>query len=167
MAMLFFSSLRKKSVPGSITKGLATRRLSFARKNSRGVVVLCRARGYSSRKGGAFELSQKRLVNFEGESVEYLVADSLHGYAMGESVMPVHIWREFDDGDYWCCVALADDDEIGRASILKPAFRAGCIIEAVDLFRTGMHGSHQDCGRAPATFDKQARYMRVDRSQSS
>jgi integrase len=33
-----------------------------------------------TQKGGAFELSTKRRVNFEGETVEYLAADSLKSY---------------------------------------------------------------------------------------
>ncbi|MEX3686445.1 tyrosine-type recombinase/integrase [Paraburkholderia sp. BR14263] len=33
-----------------------------------------------TQKGGPFELSVKRRVNFEGEAVEYLAADSLQSY---------------------------------------------------------------------------------------
>ena len=33
-----------------------------------------------AQKGGAFELSAKRRVNFDGEAVEYLAVDSLQSY---------------------------------------------------------------------------------------
>ncbi|MFL9960242.1 site-specific integrase [Paraburkholderia sediminicola] len=36
-----------------------------------------------TQKGGAFELSVKRRVNFDGETVEYLAADSLQSYVTG------------------------------------------------------------------------------------
>lgn len=39
-----------------------------------------RTRLVLTQKGGAFELSTKRRVNFDGESVEYLAADSLQSY---------------------------------------------------------------------------------------
>lgn len=38
---------------------------------------MLRTRLILTQKGGAFELSAKRRVNFEGETVEYLAADSL------------------------------------------------------------------------------------------
>lgn len=36
-----------------------------------------------TQKGSAFELSVKRRVNFDGETVEYLAADSLQSYVTG------------------------------------------------------------------------------------
>jgi integrase/recombinase XerD len=36
-----------------------------------------------TQKGGAFELSVKRRVNFDGQTVEYLAADSLQSYVTG------------------------------------------------------------------------------------
>lgn len=39
-----------------------------------------RTRLILTQKGGPFELSVKRRVNFDGETVEYLAADSLQSY---------------------------------------------------------------------------------------
>ena len=42
-----------------------------------------RTRLILTQKGGAFELSVKRRVNFGGETVEYVAADSLQSYVTG------------------------------------------------------------------------------------
>jgi integrase len=44
---------------------------------------MLRTRLILTQKGGPFELSVKRRVNFDGETAEYLVADSLQSYATG------------------------------------------------------------------------------------
>jgi integrase/recombinase XerD len=52
--------------------------VSLDRSEYRGLMP--RTRLILAQKGGAFELSTKRRVNFEGETVEYLAADSLQSY---------------------------------------------------------------------------------------
>ena len=42
--------------------------------------LMPRTRLILTQKGGPFELSVKRRVNFDGETVEYLAADSLQSY---------------------------------------------------------------------------------------
>lgn len=42
-----------------------------------------RTRLILTQKGGPFELSVKRRVNFDGETAEYLAADSLQSYVTG------------------------------------------------------------------------------------
>jgi integrase len=102
------SSTRKEEIglPGSITKGCRPRcvflshaknveaferyvewryrrghGVSWDRREDRGLMP--RTRSILMQKCGAFELSVKRRVNFEGESVEYLAADSLQRYVAG------------------------------------------------------------------------------------
>ncbi|KAA0080914.1 site-specific integrase [Paraburkholderia sp. T12-10] len=55
--------------------------VSLDRREYRGLMP--RTRLILTQKGGAFELSTKRRVNFEGETVEYLAADSLQSYVTG------------------------------------------------------------------------------------
>ncbi|TDG06068.1 site-specific integrase [Paraburkholderia guartelaensis] len=57
------------SLPGQMTKGCRPR-----------CVFLSHPRLIQTQKGGAFEPSVKRRVNFAGESIEYLAADSLQNY---------------------------------------------------------------------------------------
>jgi integrase/recombinase XerD len=52
--------------------------VSLDRREYRGIMP--RTRLILTQKGGPFELSVKRRVNFEGEGVEYLAADSLQTY---------------------------------------------------------------------------------------
>jgi integrase len=93
------------ALPGSITKGCRPRCIFLSHLKAReafdryvewryargdGVSLdkreyrglLQRTRVILTRKGGPFELSVKRRVNFEGEAVEYLAADSLQSYVM-------------------------------------------------------------------------------------
>lgn len=99
------SGTRKEEIalPGSITKGCRPRCIflshtktieafdryvewryrrehgvSLGRRNYRGLMP--RTKLILTQKGGPFELSVKRRVNFEGESMEYLAADSLQSY---------------------------------------------------------------------------------------
>ncbi|MFM0616183.1 tyrosine-type recombinase/integrase [Paraburkholderia nemoris] len=51
------------------------------RRESRGLMPHTRL--ILTQKGSAFELSVKRRVNFDGETVEYLAADSLQSYVTG------------------------------------------------------------------------------------
>ncbi len=51
------------------------------RREYRGLMP--RTRLILTQKGSAFELSVKRRVNFDGEAVEYLAADSLQSYVTG------------------------------------------------------------------------------------
>ncbi|MCX4149940.1 MULTISPECIES: site-specific integrase [Paraburkholderia] len=51
------------------------------RREYRGLMP--RTRLILTQKGGPFELSVKRRVNFDGETAEYLAADSLQSYATG------------------------------------------------------------------------------------
>ncbi|WP_412530399.1 tyrosine-type recombinase/integrase [Burkholderia lata] len=51
---------------------------SLDRREYRG--LMSKTRLILTQKGGPFELSVKRRVNFEGEAVEYLAADSLQSY---------------------------------------------------------------------------------------
>jgi integrase/recombinase XerD len=90
-------------IPGSITKGCRPRSvfLSHAKtidaldryvewryRRGHGVSLdrgeyrglMPRTRLILTQKGGPFELSVKRRVNFDGETVEYLAADSLQSY---------------------------------------------------------------------------------------
>ena len=90
-------------LPGSITKGCRPRCVFLAHEKTvaafdryvewryrRGHGVSLDRREYRglmprtklvlTHKGGSFELSAKRRVNFEGETVEYLAADSLQSY---------------------------------------------------------------------------------------
>ncbi|MFX1767718.1 MULTISPECIES: tyrosine-type recombinase/integrase [Paraburkholderia] len=102
------SVTRKEEIglPGSITKGCRSRcvflshvkavealdryvewryrrghGMSLDRREYRGLMP--RTRLIVTQKGGAFELSTKRRVNFEGDLVEYLAADSLQSYVTG------------------------------------------------------------------------------------
>ncbi|MCA7955552.1 site-specific integrase [Burkholderia seminalis] len=102
------SGTRKEEIglPGSITKGCRPRcvflshaktveaferyvewryrrghGVSLDRREYRGLMP--RTRLILTQKGGAFELSVKRRVNFDGESIEYLAADSLQSYVTG------------------------------------------------------------------------------------
>lgn len=52
--------------------------MSLGRREYRGLMP--RTKLVLTQKGGPFELSRKRRVNFEGESIEYLAADSLQSY---------------------------------------------------------------------------------------
>lgn len=52
--------------------------MSLDRREYRGLMP--RTRLILTQKGGAFELSVKRRLSSEGESVEYLAADSLQSY---------------------------------------------------------------------------------------
>ncbi|KVM89607.1 tyrosine-type recombinase/integrase [Burkholderia stagnalis] len=54
---------------------------SLDRREYRGLMP--RTKLIVTQKGGAFELSTKRRVNFEGESMEYVAADSLQSYVTG------------------------------------------------------------------------------------
>nr|WP_269766006.1 tyrosine-type recombinase/integrase [Burkholderia ubonensis] len=103
--MLSRSGRRKEEIglPGSITKGCRPRcvflshakaieaferyvewryrrghGVSLDRREYRGLMP--RTRLILTQKGGGFELSVKRRVNFEGKSVDYLAADSLQSY---------------------------------------------------------------------------------------
>ena len=94
------------SLRGSITKGCQPRCIYLAHERTIAAVRLlhrmalptrCGAaldrreyRGFMphtrlilTQKGSAFELSVKRRVNFDGETVEYLAADSLQSYVTG------------------------------------------------------------------------------------
>ncbi|WP_230950037.1 tyrosine-type recombinase/integrase [Burkholderia cepacia] len=55
--------------------------MSLDRREYRGLMP--RTRLILTQKGCAFELSVKRRVNFGGESIEYLAADSLQSYVTG------------------------------------------------------------------------------------
>lgn len=55
--------------------------VSLDRREYRGLMP--RTRLILTQKGGALELSTKRRVNFEGETVVYLAADSLQSYVTG------------------------------------------------------------------------------------
>lgn len=99
------SGTRKEEIglPGSITKGCRPRCIflshakaieaferyvewryrrghgvSLDRREYRGLMP--RTRLILTQKGSAFELSVKRRIHFEGESIEYLAADSLQSY---------------------------------------------------------------------------------------
>jgi integrase len=103
--VLLKSGTRNEEIglPGSITKGCRPRPIfisyektvaafdryvewryrrghgvSLDRREYRGLMP--RTRLVLTQKGSAFELSAKRRVNFEGESVEYVAADSLQSY---------------------------------------------------------------------------------------
>jgi integrase/recombinase XerD len=105
--VLIRSGARREEIalPGSITKGCRPRCVFLSHPRALeafdryvewryiradGVLLdKCEYRGLMphtrlilTQRGGPFELSVKRRVNFEGEAVEYLAADSLQSYVM-------------------------------------------------------------------------------------